>query len=166
MSSPNTPGLRALQEKESIRIILSQLQHHNKGKKKPKPILLKIAPDLTHAQLDDIVEVVVETKIEGVVATNTTIERTNLPNYLPSEIEKIGAGGMSGKPLTKSSTEVVMYLNKQFDGKVPLIGVGGIMQANDALEKLNAGASLIQLYSGFIYQGPQLIEDICTAIKA
>lgn len=164
VSSPNTPGLRALQEKESIRIILNQLQYHNKGKKKSKPILLKIAPDLNHAQLDDIVEVVIDTAIAGVVATNTTIERTNLPNYLPSEIEKIGAGGLSGKPLTTASTEVVAYLNKQFGGKVPLIGVGGIMQANDAIDKLNAGASLVQLYSGFIYQGPQLIEDICKAI--
>jgi len=164
VSSPNTPGLRALQEKESIRIILNQLQYHNKGKKKSKPILLKIAPDLNHAQLDDIVEVVIDTAIAGVVATNTTIERTNLPNYLPSEIEKIGAGGLSGKPLTLASTEVVAYLNKQFGGKVPLIGVGGIMQANDAIDKLNAGASLVQLYSGFIYHGPQLIEDICKAI--
>ncbi len=165
VSSPNTPGLRALQEKESIRIILSQLQYHNQGKKKPKPILLKIAPDLNHAQLDDIVAVVQETAIAGIVATNTTTERKNLPSYLPSEIEKIGAGGLSGKPLTTASSEVIAYLNKQFCGKVPLIGVGGIMNASDALEKFSTGASLVQLYSGFIYQGPQLIEDICEAIR-
>lgn len=161
VSSPNTPGLRALQEKESIAIILNQLQHHNHGKKVRKPILLKIAPDLSWEQLDEIIEVVNDTKIDGVIATNTTIERTGLPHYLPSEIEAIGMGGLSGAPLTTRSNEVVDYLHKQSQGSVNIIGVGGIMKAKHAIDRMKAGAKLVQLYSGFIYHGPQLIEDIC-----
>jgi len=165
VSSPNTPGLRALQEKDALSLILHQLQHLNHGKKKAKPILLKIAPDLGLEQLDEIVEIVHDTRISGIIATNTTIERTGLPHYLPSEIENIGAGGLSGKPLTQKSTEVIAYLNKASNGSIPIIGVGGIMNAEHAIEKMNAGAQLVQLYSGFIYKGPQLIEDICQRLK-
>ena len=161
VSSPNTPGLRALQEKESLSRILFSLKDINAGKSKPKPILLKIAPDLTHEQLDDIISIVTDTRIEGVIATNTTILREKLPHYLPSEIEAMGAGGLSGKPLTQMSTEVIRYLHKTSGGSFPIIGVGGIMTAQDAKERIDAGASLVQLYSGFIYQGPKLIEDIC-----
>lgn len=160
VSSPNTPGLRALQEKESLSRILFSLKDINAGKSKPKPILLKIAPDLTYEQLDDIISIVTDTKIDGVIATNTTILRKKLPHYLPSEIEAMGAGGLSGKPLTQLSTEVISYLHKTSGGSFPIIGVGGIMTADDAIEKINAGASLVQLYSGFIYHGPKLIEDI------
>jgi dihydroorotate dehydrogenase len=165
VSSPNTPGLRALQEKDALSLILHQLQHLNHGKKKAKPILLKIAPDLALEQLDEIVEIVRDTRIDGIIATNTTIERTELPHYLPSEIERIGAGGLSGKPLTKRATDVVAYLNKASNGTIPIIGVGGIMSAEHAQERMNAGAQLVQLYSGFIYKGPQLIEDICHVTK-
>ena len=161
VSSPNTPGLRALQEKESLSRILFSLKDINAGKSKPRPILLKIAPDLTHEQLDDIISIVTDTRIEGVIATNTTILREKLPHYLPSEIEAMGAGGLSGKPLTQMSTEVIRYLHKTSGGTFPIIGVGGIMTAQDAKERIDAGSSLVQLYSGFIYQGPKLIEDIC-----
>ena len=160
VSSPNTPGLRELQDKEALSRILFSLKDINAGKSKPKPILLKIAPDLTHGQLDDIITIVSETKIEGVIATNTTIGREKLPHYLPSEIEAMGAGGLSGKALTNISTEVIHYLHKTSGGSFPIIGVGGIMTADDAVDKINAGASMVQLYSGFIYHGPKLIEDI------
>ena len=164
VSSPNTPGLRALQDKEALSEILSSLQHINHGRIKPKPVLLKIAPDLTSEQLDDIIAIVTETKIDGLIATNTTIAREKLPHYLPSEIEQYGAGGLSGKPLTWRSTEVISYLHKASNGSIPIIGVGGIMTANDALDKLNAGASLVQLYSGYIYTGPTLINSINSAL--
>lgn len=165
VSSPNTPGLRALQEKEALSLILHRLQHINQGKKKAKPILLKIAPDLGLEQLDEIVDIVQDTRISGIIATNTTIERTGLPHYLPSEIEHIGAGGLSGKPLTKRSTEVISYLHKASNGAFPIIGVGGIMNAEHAIEKMHAGAQLVQLYSGFIYKGPKLIEEICSKLS-
>lgn len=160
VSSPNTPGLRALQDKDALSRILFSLKDINAGKSKPKPILLKIAPDLTHEQLDDIISIVSDTKIEGVIATNTTIGREKLPHYLPSEIEAMGAGGLSGKALTNISTDVISYLYKTSGGSFPIIGVGGIMTADDAVAKINAGASMVQLYSGFIYHGPKLIEDI------
>jgi len=159
VSSPNTPNLRDLQEKEPLTKLLNTLQDLNNKKKKPKPILLKIAPDLTDSQLDDIIDIVKQTKIAGVIATNTTISRAGL-NYEASEIEKIGMGGLSGKPLTKRSTEVIRYLKQKSGNAFPVIGVGGIHSAEDALEKLNAGADLIQLYTGFIYHGPKLIGDI------
>ena len=164
VSSPNTPGLRALQDKDALAEILNSLQHINHGRAKPKPILLKIAPDLTTEQLDDIVAIVTDTQINGLIATNTTIAREKLPHYLPSEVEHYGAGGLSGKPLTGRSTEVIYYLNKASNGSIPIIGVGGIMNATDAVDKLNAGASLIQLYSGFIYAGPALISGINNAL--
>jgi dihydroorotate dehydrogenase len=163
VSSPNTPGLRSLQEKEPLQFLLKDLQKINNKKSKPKPILLKIAPDLTNEQLDDIVDIVKRTKIAGVVATNTTIDRSNLQT--PSNnVEAIGAGGLSGKPLKERSTEVISYLSEKSKGAFPIIGVGGIATAEDAIEKLNAGASLVQVYTGFIYEGPAIAKKICEGL--
>lgn len=158
VSSPNTPNLRALQEKEPLKHILFSLQERNKLQKKQKPILLKIAPDLTEEQLDDIIEIVSETKLAGVVATNTTISRDNLSTD-KNRVEQMGAGGLSGKPLTQKSTEIIRYIHRKSAGRIPIIAVGGIMTAQDALDKLNAGAVLVQLYTGFIYEGPDLIKE-------
>lgn len=159
VSSPNTPNLRALQEKEPLTHLLNTLQQLNLSKAKQKPILLKIAPDLTNTQLDDIIDIVKETKIAGIIATNTTISRDGL-DYDKTEIDKIGMGGLSGKPLTKRSTEVIRYLKQTSGNAFPVIGVGGIHSAEDAREKLAAGADLVQLYTGFIYHGPKLVGDI------
>jgi len=159
VSSPNTPNLRELQEKEPLTNLLNQLQELNNKKEKQKPILLKIAPDLTNEQLDDIIEIVTETKIAGIIATNTTISRENI-SYTKQEIEDFGAGGLSGKPLKERATEVISYIVKKSNNTFPVIGVGGIITAEDAIEKLNAGASLVQLYTGFIYEGPSLIKRI------
>lgn len=159
VSSPNTPNLRALQEKEPLKQLLSHLQHLNTKKTKLKPILLKIAPDLTNEQLDDIVEIVQESKIVGVIASNTTISREGLATS-KERVEEIGMGGLSGKPLTSRSTEVISYLSKKSNKSFPIIGVGGIHSADDAIQKLNAGASLVQLYTGFIYEGPALVKAI------
>lgn len=156
VSSPNTPGLRALQDKDSLAAILNSLQDINNSHTTTKPILLKIAPDLTNEQIDDVISVVQETKTQGIIATNTTIARAPL-SYTQAEIDAYGMGGLSGAPLTTRSTEVVKYIKTH--SNIPVIGVGGIMTAQDALDKLNAGADLIQLYSGFIYAGPQLIRD-------
>lgn len=155
VSSPNTPGLRALQEKGPLMEILNTLQQRNNKNGISRPILLKIAPDLTDSQLDDIVDIVQQTGIAGLIAANTTISRENLSSPLKEE-----TGGLSGKPLTKRSTEVISYLHKKSNGSFPIIGVGGIHSAEDAIEKLNAGASLVQLYTGFIYEGPGLIGRI------
>ena len=163
VSSPNTPNLRALQEKGPLMELLSTLQEKNEAKPKAKPILLKIAPDLTNEQLDEIIEIVQETKIAGLIATNTTISREGLQT--PSaEVEALGAGGISGKPLTKRSTEVIRYIHDQSKGTIPMIAVGGIHSAKDALDKLDAGATLVQLYSGFIYEGPGLVKEINQAL--
>ncbi|WP_066839691.1 quinone-dependent dihydroorotate dehydrogenase [Rufibacter ruber] len=159
VSSPNTPDLRALQEKEPLLELLSNLQNRNQGKAKPKPLLLKIAPDLNHAQLDDIVEIAVQTNLSGVIATNTTISRAGLQTPADA-VEAMGMGGLSGKPLTHASTEVLKYLRQNLPEQVRLVGVGGIMTPEDAIEKLNAGADLVQLYTGFIYEGPSLIKRI------
>jgi dihydroorotate dehydrogenase len=139
--------------------LLNELQKINHTKPKRKPILLKIAPDLTESQLDDIVEIVTTTKIDGVIATNTTIDRNHLTT-MENEVAAIGAGGLSGKPLTKKSARVIHYLHKKSGGSFPIIGVGGIMNADDAKEKINAGASLVQVYTGFIYEGPALAKKI------
>lgn len=155
VSSPNTPNLRALQDKEPLMQLLQTLQNLNNTKSAPKPILLKIAPDLTDEQLLDIIDIVKETKIAGVIATNTTISREGLQS-----INRIEAGGLSGKPLTKRSTEVIRFLSEKSNKAFPIIGVGGIHTAEDAIEKLEAGASLIQLYTGFIYEGPALVKAI------
>lgn len=158
VSSPNTPGLRDLQEKGPLTQILNELQTLNETKAQQKPILLKIAPDLTDSQLDDIIDIVAETKIAGVIATNTTISREGLQSDANLVNE---AGGVSGKPLTDRSTEVIKYLSTHSEGAFPIIGVGGIHSAEDAIDKLEAGASLVQLYTGFIYEGPGLIKRIC-----
>ena len=163
VSSPNTPNLRALQEKEPLMALLSELKSRNKKKIVQRPILLKIAPDLSTEQLDDIIEIVLETEIDGVIATNTTIQREGLLESKKA-LEEIGAGGLSGKPLTKHSTEVIRYLHTHSKGKFPIIGVGGIHSPEDAIEKLEAGASLVQLYTGFIYEGPGLIKRINKAL--
>ena len=157
VSSPNTPGLRALQEKEPLMHLLNTLQQRNLKNGISRPILLKIAPDLTDEQLDDIVEIVKGTGIAGIIATNTTISRDGL---LADESIKNEMGGLSGKPLTKRATEVISYLSKKSNKAFPIIGVGGIHSPDDAMDKLKAGASLVQLYTGFIYEGPGLISKI------
>ena len=163
VSSPNTPDLRALQDKEPLRHLLSELQHRNQGKARPKPLLLKIAPDLNHNQLNDIVEIATVTQLSGLIATNTTISRENLYTA-PTAVAAMGAGGLSGKPLTRKATEIIRYLRQQLPPTIRLIGVGGIMSATDALEKLDAGADLVQLYTGFVYEGPGLIRKINQAL--
>ncbi len=155
MSSPNTPNLRELQDKKPLTELLQTLQDKNNTKPNQKPVLLKIAPDLTDEQLLDIIDIVNETKIAGVIATNTTISRDGLQSENKSEM-----GGLSGKPLTKRSTEVIRFLSEKSNKSFPIIGVGGIHTAEDAIEKLNAGASLVQLYTGFIYEGPALVKAI------
>jgi dihydroorotate dehydrogenase len=159
VSSPNTPNLRALQDKEPLTELLQTLQNKNWAKPKQKPILLKIAPDLTDEQLLDIIDIVNETKIAGVIATNTTLSREGLASE-----NKIETGGLSGKPLAKRSTEVIRFLFEKSNKSFPIIGVGGIHSAQDAIEKLAAGASLVQLYTGFIYEGPALVKAINKAI--
>ncbi|WP_291098491.1 MULTISPECIES: quinone-dependent dihydroorotate dehydrogenase [unclassified Empedobacter] len=161
VSSPNTPGLRDLQEKEPLLYILNYLQQYNNQNEKPKPILLKIAPDLTDSQLDDIIDIVLESKIAGVIATNTTISREGLKS--DPEIVK-ETGGVSGKPLKNRSTEVIRYLSEKSNKAFPIIGVGGIHTAEDAKEKLEAGASLLQVYTGFIYEGPAVVKNICKGL--
>lgn len=166
VSSPNTPGLRELQDKEPLTALLRQLKERNmiladKRSSKKKPILLKIAPDLTDDQLYDIIEIVKTTKIDGVIATNTTISRENLKSN-PMRTKEIG--GLSGKPLAKRSTEVIRFLAEKSNKAFPIIGVGGIHSPEDVLEKLDAGADLIQLYTGFIYEGPSLVKRINKAI--
>lgn len=159
VSSPNTPNLRELQDKKPLTELLQTLQNRNLSRSKPKPILLKIAPDLTDEQLLDIIEIVKTTQIAGVIATNTTIAREALISNNRLEI-----GGLSGKPLTKRSTEVIRFLAEKSQNAFPIIGVGGIHSPQDAIEKLEAGASLIQIYTGFIYEGPSLVKRINRAI--
>ena len=155
VSSPNTPNLRALQEKEPLSHLLTTLKSLNTKKSNPKPILLKIAPDLIDTQLDDIIDIVISTKIDGVIATNTTLSREGLKSK-----NKLQTGGLSGKPLNRRSTEVIRYLRSKSNNAFPIIGVGGIHSAEDALEKIEAGASLVQLYTGFVYEGPAIIKLI------
>lgn len=157
VSSPNTPGLRALQEKEPLLHILNSLQAKNNKEGVSRPILLKIAPDLSEEQLDDIVSIVEESKIAGLIATNTTVSREDLH---ASQVLKEEAGGLSGKPLANRSTYVIAYLHRKSKGKFPIIGVGGIHSAAEAIEKIKAGACLVQVYTGFIYEGPGLIKAI------
>ncbi|MDG1296964.1 MAG: quinone-dependent dihydroorotate dehydrogenase [Saprospiraceae bacterium] len=163
VSSPNTPNLRDLQEKEPLTKLLNSIQKLNQDKIAPKPILLKIAPDLTEGQLDDIIDIVSDTKIDGLIATNTTIDRSNLSTD-QSVIQQIGNGGLSGAPLRNRSTEIIRYIHTKSNGSIPIVGVGGISKPEDAIEKLEAGASLVQVYSGLVYYGPGLIRDINKAI--
>jgi dihydroorotate dehydrogenase len=165
VSSPNTPGLRALQEKEPLKNLLQGIKKLSATKGKQKPVLLKIAPDLTQTQLDDVVEILIETNTDGVIATNTTISRDQLVTDQKT-ISEIGAGGLSGQPLSGRSTEVIKYLRSKLGPSFPIIGVGGIMNADDALEKMKAGADLIQVYTGFIYDGPSIVTRINRKILA
>jgi len=159
VSSPNTPNLRDLQEKEPLTKLLSILQEKNHQKSNPKPILLKIAPDLTDFQLDDILDIVQTTRIAGVIATNTTISRSNLITP-ETQVSEIGAGGLSGKPLQHHSTQIIQYLRNNGGKKLVIIGVGGIFTGEDAIEKLEAGADLVQIYTGFVYGGPVTVKNI------
>lgn len=161
VSSPNTPGLRALQEKEALRKIFAELQGLNKNN---KPILLKIAPDLELSALDDIIALTQEVKIDGLVSSNTTLDRSLLNQANQIKAEKIGAGGLSGQPLLHKSNEVLRYLYKGINGRIPIIASGGILTGADAQLKINAGADLVQVWSGFIYEGPSMVKKICQAL--
>lgn len=159
VSSPNTPGLRELQDKESLRNILVRLQEKNSHYNVARPILLKIAPDLTWSQIDDVIALANEIKLDGIVATNTTIDRAGLRTDA-EVLSQIGNGGLSGAPLRERSTSVVTYISGKTHGSLPIIASGGIFTAADAAEKLTAGASLIEVYTGFIYEGPGIVKAI------
>ncbi len=166
VSSPNTPGLRALQEKEALRRLLTRLQDVNRELSAGlpgRPLLLKIAPDLNQGQLDDVISLAMEIRLDGFVATNTTISRQGLVTS-PGRVGKIGAGGLSGAPLREASTEVVRYICAQVKGQIPIIASGGIFTRQDAREKLDAGASLVQVWTGFIYEGPFIVGRVCKGI--
>jgi dihydroorotate dehydrogenase len=163
VSSPNTPGLRELQEKDALKKILTNLQSLNAKQLNSKPILLKIAPDLTNEQLDDVIDLALEIKLDGLVATNTTISRSNLTTD-NVQLTKIGAGGLSGLPVQKRSTEVVQYIYQKTNGQIPIIASGGIFTAADAKEKMEAGACLVQVWTGFIYEGPAIVKNICKGL--
>jgi dihydroorotate dehydrogenase len=160
VSSPNTPGLRELQEKESLRKILMHLEMINNGKAQSKPILLKIAPDLTREQIDDVVDLAMEIQLDGLVVANTTITRNELVTAI-SQLSAIGEGGLSGLPLKQKSTGLIKYIFERSGGKIPIIASGGVFTAADAKEKKEAGASLIQVWTGFIYEGPGIVNKIC-----
>lgn len=163
VSSPNTPGLRELQEKEPLTNLLAHVKSLSATKPKAKPVLLKIAPDLTPSQLDDIVEILKATKTDGIIATNTTISREGLATPT-ARVSALGTGGLSGAPLAIKSNEVIRYLRDRLGPAYPIIGVGGIMSVEDALEKIKAGADLIQIYTGFIYEGPGFVKKINRAL--
>jgi dihydroorotate dehydrogenase len=160
VSSPNTPGLRALQEKSSLHRILTHLQSLNTAFEVQKPVLLKIAPDLEWEQIDDVVDLAKEINLDGLVATNTTISREGLKTS-NDKVNAMGAGGLSGKPLGKRSTEVVQYIHQKTSGSIPIISSGGIFTGKDAREKTMAGASLLEVWTGFIYEGPFIVKSIC-----
>lgn len=164
VSSPNTPGLRELQEKDSLRIIFSKLKMKNEELGIQKPILLKIAPDLTTEQLDDVIDLALEINLDGLVATNTTISRENL-RCTNSTVLKIGAGGLSGMPLKQKSNDIIKYISQKTNGKIPIVASGGIFTALDAKERLHSGAALIQVWTGFIYEGPSIVKKICNGIN-
>lgn len=163
VSSPNTPNLRALQEKEPLTNLLLELRRRNLAKDKPKPILLKIAPDLSSHQIDEIIEIIQVTQTDGLIVANTTISREGLRTST-AQLEKMGAGGISGKPVTARSTEMIKYIHDKTNGSIPMIAVGGIHTAQDAIDKIEAGATLVQLYTGFIYEGPKLVRAINRAL--
>jgi dihydroorotate dehydrogenase len=163
VSSPNTPGLRELQEKESLKKILITLQTQNSKFKTQKPILLKIAPDLTKEQLDDVIDLALEIKLDGLVASNTTISRDNLTTH-SLQLTKIGAGGLSGLPVKVRSTEIIKYIHQKTNRQIPIIASGGIFTGEDAKEKLEAGACLVQVWTGFIYEGPAIVKNICKSL--
>lgn len=165
VSSPNTPGLRELQEKEALRTIFKVLQNRNKQLPNPKPILLKIAPDLTIEQIDDVIDLALEINLDGLVACNTTIDRSSLNDDSKKKSETFGAGGLSGQPLSKKSTAIIKYIFSKTNGQIPIIASGGIFTAADANEKFAAGASLLQVWTGFVYEGPGIVKNICKGIK-
>lgn len=164
VSSPNTPGLRELQEKESLRKILTNLQALNVKLLKPKPILLKISPDLTTEQIDDVIDLAMEIKLDGLVVSNTTISRDQLQTS-NLKLQTIGAGGLSGLPVQQRSTELVKYIHQKTSGRIPIIASGGIFNGKDAKDKIDAGASLVQVWTGFIYEGPAIVKNICKIIS-
>lgn len=169
VSSPNTPGLRSLQDREPLDRLLGVLTERNRELAKadgrpPKPILLKIAPDLTHEAIDDVISIAKERKLDGLIATNTTIGRDGL-NAPESEVTRLGAGGMSGAPLTEKSRAIVSYIYRKIDGAMPIIGVGGLMNGDDVWEMMCAGASLVQVYTGFVYGGPGTIRDMLKTLR-
>ena len=161
VSSPNTENLRDLQYKDNLQLLLRSIQEKNNTYLKPKPILLKIAPDLSNDQLLDVIDVVKLTLIDGIIATNTTLSRKNLKSSIDLTTQK---GGLSGAPVREKSTQVIKFLHEKSNGTIPIIGVGGIMSPEDALDKIKAGASLIQLYTGFVYSGPRLVKQINKSI--
>jgi len=163
VSSPNTPGLRELQEKQALKKILTHLQQLNQNLRQQKPILLKIAPDLTWPQIDDVIDLATEINLDGLVATNTTINRTGLKTD-PSQLQNIGPGGLSGEPLQNRSTEITLYIHEKTRGTIPVIGSGGIFTGKDAQQKLTAGAQLVEVWTGFIYEGPFIVKRICKEI--
>jgi dihydroorotate dehydrogenase len=160
VSSPNTPGLRALQEKESLRLIFEKLEEKNSKCEMRKPILLKIAPDLTLDEVDAVIELAIEIKLDGLVVSNTTLDRTNLSAEGKIKSEQYGMGGLSGKPLTKKSTDLIQYIYQKSGGQIPIIGSGGIFTKQDAKEKYIAGASMLQVWTGFIYEGPSIVNRL------
>ena len=163
VSSPNTPGLRELQEKEPLKKILSHLQNLNKNYSIQKPILLKIAPDLTEQQIDDVIDLALEINLDGLVVANTSVDRSNL---ITKQLDAIGAGGLSGLPVKKRATEMVEYISQKTNGSIPIIASGGIFTGKDAQEKLDAGASLVQVWTGFVYEGPAIVKNICRYLAA
>lgn len=165
VSSPNTPGLRALQEKSSLQKILTHLQTLNSEFEIQKPVLLKIAPDLSWEQIDDVIDLAKEINLDGLVATNTTTAREELQTT-NHKLQTAGAGGLSGKPLQKRSTEVVQYIHQKTNGTIPIIASGGIFNGADAKEKINAGASLVEVWTGFIYEGPFIVKRICQYLQS
>ena len=160
VSSPNTPGLRELQEKEPLKKILSHLQNLNKGFAKQKPILLKIAPDLTKTQIDDVIDLAQEINLDGLVVANTSIDRTNLTTSA-QQLDAMGAGGLSGLPIKNRATEMVKYISQKTNGNILIIASGGIFTGADAAEKIAAGAALVQVWTGFVYEGPAIVKNIC-----
>jgi dihydroorotate dehydrogenase len=159
VSCPNVSNFTKLQDVEFLRKLIPQLKKINSTKPKKKPILIKISPDLNQDQLDETIDLILSENLDGIIATNTTTSRNNLKTN-KSKIEKIGNGGLSGEPLKNKSTEVIRYISKKTNGNLPIIGVGGIMNPKDALDKIKAGADLIQLYTGFIYEGPSIVKKI------
>lgn len=163
VSSPNTPGLRALQEKDALHKILSHLETINAQQPHPKPLFLKIAPDLTREQVDDVIDLAREIQLDGLVVSNTTISRENL-STTSKELESIGAGGLSGAPLRQRATELVEYICRRSNGEIPVIASGGIFNGQDALDKVQAGACLVQVWTGFIYAGPTIARELCKVL--
>jgi len=165
VSSPNTPGLRELQEKESLRKILTNLQEIREGYAVKKPLLLKIAPDLTTEQLDDVIDLAIQINLDGLVVANTTLDRTMLSDAGKIISGEAGAGGLSGIPVRQKSTEMIVYIQGKTQGKIPIIGVGGVFTAADAREKMDAGAGLVQVWTGFVYKGPAIAANIVNDLK-